>query len=144
MLSSYSDFDLNLLIIQIAMDLLKSLTGSSENEKPGSETSKSVPEAAQSTFNNASDKVDKAKASAAHAAADVLDAAQNYAKLDDKSGVGLYVDKAEDYLRKIEPSKSTTPAPAAEAEKPAPPAKKEEETGSGYGDVIKKAGGFFN
>ncbi|KAK8686829.1 hypothetical protein V6N13_125846 [Hibiscus sabdariffa] len=59
-------------------------------------SAKTVADAAKSTFNNESDKVDKGKV--AGAAADLLGAAEDYGKLDKNTGVGQYVDKAENYL----------------------------------------------
>ncbi|CAA7039644.1 unnamed protein product [Microthlaspi erraticum] len=67
-------------------------------------SAKIVAEAAQAAARNESDKLDKAKV--AGAAADILDAASRYGKLDEKSGVGSYLEKAENYLHKYETSHS--------------------------------------
>ncbi|KAF5764098.1 hypothetical protein HanXRQr2_Chr15g0688091 [Helianthus annuus] len=44
----------------------------------------------------------------AGAAADILDAAANYGKLDDKQGLGMYMDQTADYLHKYETTHTTT------------------------------------
>ncbi|KMT08991.1 hypothetical protein BVRB_6g137020 [Beta vulgaris subsp. vulgaris] len=54
-------------------------------------SAKTVAEAAQLACTQKTDQIDKAKVS--EAAEDVLEAAKSYGKLDDKSGVGQYVDK---------------------------------------------------
>lgn len=104
-------------------------------------SAKVVAEAAQSGFGKDLDK-DKT----AEAAGDLLDAVGQYAKLDEQKGVGSYVDKAADYLHKVE--NTTTGAPPAS--KPADQPKsddvaKPEGGGSGGlgGDFAKVAGGFF-
>ncbi|KAG2319909.1 hypothetical protein Bca52824_013122 [Brassica carinata] len=68
-------------------------------------SAKVVAEAAQAAARNESDKLDKAKV--AGASADILDAAQKYGKLDEKSGAGQYLDKAEKYLNDFESSHSS-------------------------------------
>ncbi|CAH2045609.1 unnamed protein product [Thlaspi arvense] len=67
-------------------------------------SAKIVAEAAQAAARNETDKLDKAKV--AGATADILDAASRYGKLDEKSGVGQYLEKAENYLHKYESSHS--------------------------------------
>lgn len=67
-------------------------------------SAKIVAEAAQAAARNESDKLDKAKV--AGATADILDAASRYGKFDEKSGVGQYLEKAEQYLHKYETSHS--------------------------------------
>nr|XP_018631997.1 nodulin-related protein 1-like isoform X2 [Nicotiana tomentosiformis] len=121
-------------------------------------SAKVLAEAAQSQFNKDSGKVDNKKV--AEAAADVLDAAQKYGKLDETQGVGQYVEKAETYLHQYgsaNPSTTTDAAaakpPAAapdteETKAPAPasapaPAPAEEEKGEGYGQYVKMAEGFL-
>ncbi|TKY58928.1 hypothetical protein E2542_SST16003 [Spatholobus suberectus] len=94
-------------------------------------SAKLVAGAAQSTFRNEGDKVDKAKA--ADAAGDLLDAAGQYGKLDDQKGVGQYVDKAADYLHQYKPG---------DASAPSQPESKGEE-GGGLGGLANLAGGFF-
>ncbi|XP_057775069.1 nodulin-related protein 2-like [Salvia miltiorrhiza] len=131
---------------------------------------KVVSEAARAQFSNQAEKCDKAKAAAS--AADLLDAASDYGKLDETQGVGKYVDQAEGYLRQYSGPNSTTAAAAAVAGEDKPAAatgipsgegehikkaeesvdggeyvKKAEEKGEsegGYGDLMKAAGGFFN
>ncbi|XP_047962951.1 nodulin-related protein 2-like [Salvia hispanica] len=66
---------------------------------------KVVAEAARAQFSNEPEKCDKAKA--AGSAADLLDAASQYGKLDSTQGVGKYVDQAEGYLRQYGAPKST-------------------------------------
>ncbi|CAH2037835.1 unnamed protein product [Thlaspi arvense] len=117
-------------------------------------SAKVVAEAAQAAARNESDKLDKGKV--AGASADILDAAEKYAKLDEKSGAGQYLDKAEKYLNDYESSHSTgagTPAPAAAspgepaAASPGEPAaavkKTDEESGGGLGGYAKMAQGFM-
>lgn len=72
-----------------------------------------VADAAQSHFRSEPEKFDKSEV--AGAAADLIDAAAEYAKLDDTQGIGKYVDKAEDYLRHYKGSASD-PAPAPKPE----------------------------
>ena len=95
-------------------------------------------EAAQSALKRESDKVDKAKL--ADAAGDLLDAAGKYAKLDDKQGIGQYVDKAADYLHNYQGGGGGAPSQPAES--------KGEESGGGgggggLGGLANLAGGFF-
>ena len=96
-------------------------------------SAKVVAEAAQAQFGNEPEKCDKGKA--AGAAADLLDAASDYGKLDETKGFGKYVDQAEGYLR----SYNTSSAPAPAGEKAAPPT---EVPSGGAGDYIKKAEEF--
>ncbi|XP_051122178.1 nodulin-related protein 2 [Andrographis paniculata] len=120
---------------------------------------KLVAEAAQAQFHNEPEKYDKGKV--AGAAADLLDAASGYAKLDETKGVGKYVDQAEDYLRGYNSGQAPPPAaaaaaaeeqkaPASDAPPPAkdsgeekPPADAEKPSGGGYGDLMKMAGDFL-
>ncbi|KAF2619633.1 hypothetical protein F2Q68_00040762 [Brassica cretica] len=133
----------------------KPVEGTETANRPASSSelmasSKVVAEAAQAAARNESDKLDKAKV--AGASADILDAAQKYGKLDEKSGTGQYLEKAEKYLNDFESSHSSgaagTPPPAAGAPPPAsqaePEAKKpEEESGGGLGGYAKMAQGFM-
>lgn len=68
-------------------------------------SAKLVAEAARATLNHESDKIDKAKF--AGAAGDLLSAASDYGKLEEKS-FGKYVEKAEDYLHEYHSSQSKT------------------------------------
>ncbi|CAA7039337.1 unnamed protein product [Microthlaspi erraticum] len=119
-------------------------------------SAKVVAEAAQAAARNESDKLDKGKV--AGASADILDAAEKYAKIDGKTGTGQYLDKAEKYLNDYESSHSTgtgAPPPAAGAPPPTtgapPPAsqaepeakKPDEESGGGLGGYAKMAQGFM-
>lgn len=147
------------------MDFLSNLSkgggGSDDSKKPaGVEKSSSgdlvanakvVAEAAKCQFGNEPTKYDKSKA--AGAAAELIDAAEKYAKLDETQGVGKYAEQAEGYLRSYSGNKPAAHAagedkPAAGAahptgeDKPAPAAEKSESEG-GYGDLMKAAGGFF-
>lgn len=61
-----------------------------------------VADAAQAHFRGEPGKFDKGEV--AGAAADLLNAAAEYGKLDDTQGIGKYVDKAEDYLRQYKGS----------------------------------------
>ncbi|CAJ1939763.1 unnamed protein product [Sphenostylis stenocarpa] len=97
-------------------------------------SAKLVADAAQSTFRNESDKVDKAKV--ADAAGDLLDAAAKYGKLDEQKGIGQYLDKAADYLHQY-PDKAAAPS------QPSQPADSKAEEGSGLGGLANLAGGFF-
>ncbi|KAI4387524.1 hypothetical protein MLD38_005351 [Melastoma candidum] len=117
-------------------------------------SAKYLAEAARSAFSHESGKVDTGRA--AGAAADLLDAASHYARLEEKS-FGKYVDQAENYLHQYQSSHSTTSvgsnhAPTSAGAAPqhsfpsshAPPKKDDEEdSGGGYGDYIKMAQGFL-
>lgn len=70
-------------------------------------SAKTVAEAAQFACSQQTDKIDKAKV--AGAAEDILGAAKTYGKLDQTSGVGQYVDKAEGYLHQVHGSSDTHP-----------------------------------
>nr|VDD07616.1 unnamed protein product [Brassica rapa] len=139
----------------------KPVEGTEAANRPASSSelmasAKVVAEAAQAAARNESDKLDKAKV--AGASADILDAAQKYGKLDEKSGAGQYLEKAEKYLSDFESSHSSggagtppaagAPPPAAGAPPPVsqaePEAKKaEEESGGGLGGYAKMAQGFM-
>ncbi|KAL2542902.1 nodulin-related protein 1 [Abeliophyllum distichum] len=69
-------------------------------------SAKLVADAAKSHLRHEQDKVDKPKI--AGAAADLLNAASEFGKLDDTKGLGKYVDTAENYLHKYNTSHSTT------------------------------------
>ncbi|XP_022776798.1 nodulin-related protein 1-like [Durio zibethinus] len=99
-------------------------------------SAKLVAEAAKSTFNNESDKVDKGKV--AGAAADLLGAAQDYGKLDKEKGVGQYVGKAENYLHQYENTSVGQPTSAKAEAQPESHA-----SGGGVGDYLKMAQGFL-
>ncbi|CAJ2665436.1 hypothetical protein L195_g047523 [Trifolium pratense] len=109
-------------------------------------SAKVVAEAAHSGFGKGADgkAVDKGKVAAA--AADLLDAVGQYAKLDDQKGLGQYVDKAADYLHHYHP---TSTAATAAADHHPPTSKPDHhksgksEGGHGIGDFAKAAGGFF-
>ncbi|KAJ4835605.1 hypothetical protein Tsubulata_047232 [Turnera subulata] len=110
-------------------------------------SAKVVAEAAQSTFNKEGDKVDKAKV--AGAAEDLLGAASQYGKLEEK-GLGQYVEKAETYLHQYHPTDSAATAkPTAPDAKPdeqkeaTPPATSQPEEGGGFGAAFKMAQGFL-
>lgn len=107
-------------------------------------SAKLLSEAAQASLRNESDKVDKAKV--ADAAGDLLDAAGQYAKLDEQKGIGQYVEKGADYLHHYKgdsaPSNPSTTAPPSESHPP----KQEEsksEGGGGFGQFTKLAGDFL-
>ncbi|XP_062162158.1 nodulin-related protein 1 [Alnus glutinosa] len=68
-------------------------------------SAKLVAEAAQASMGNETNKVDKARV--AGAAADLLEAASHYGKLEDKS-FGKYIDQAETYLHQYNSSHSST------------------------------------
>ncbi|KAF8087353.1 hypothetical protein N665_0588s0022 [Sinapis alba] len=134
----------------------KPVEGTETTNRPASSSelmasAKVVAEAAQAAARSESDKLDKAKV--AGASADILDAAQKYGKLDEKSGAGQYIEKAEKYLNDFESSHSSgaagTPPPATGAPPPEsqaePEAKKpeEEESGGGLGGYAKMAQGFM-
>ncbi|MQL74120.1 hypothetical protein Taro_006463 [Colocasia esculenta] len=116
-------------------------------------SAKLVAEAAQSCYQGGTDKVDKEKV--AGAAADLLGAASQYGKFEEK-GFGQYLGKAETYLEQYSsrggsaPAPAADPAPAPAAADPAPapaPAKAESEAkpeGGGPGeDLMKAAKGFL-
>ncbi|KAL3336523.1 hypothetical protein AABB24_029258 [Solanum stoloniferum] len=158
-----SNTQFNLLLLKTIMNFLSSLAKSAgagdEPKKAGEESgsttelfasAKVLADAAQSQFNKDSDKIDNKKV--AEAAADVLDAAQKYGKLDETQGIGQYVEKAETYLHQYGGDKAPAAAPVAEeAKAPAPAPEsapvvegdKEEEKKSGGADYLKMAGDFL-
>ncbi|KAJ0237965.1 Nodulin-related protein 1 [Hirschfeldia incana] len=118
-------------------------------------SAKIVAEAAQAAARSETAKLDKAKV--AGATADILDAAGRYGKFDEKSGVGLYLEKAENYLHKYETSHSHSSGGGSHggvggggshgggAGEPAGK-KGDEKSGSGghgFGDYAKMAQGFM-
>ena len=118
-------------------------------------SAKLMAEAAKSSLNHESDKVDKGRV--AGAAADLLDAASHYGKLEQKS-FGQYVEKAENYLHQYHSSHSTTTTTTTTANAApnsahhASPATSHSssasndgdgKSGSGYGDYFKMAEGFL-
>ncbi|CAK7326170.1 unnamed protein product [Dovyalis caffra] len=122
-------------------------------------SAKVVAGAAQASFGNEKDKVDKVKA--AGAAEDLLQAASKYGKLEEK-GLGQYVDKAETYLHQYHSnsqpsttSTTTTAAPSTTGSGHTAPVDKKEssahptggdddKSGSGLGGSVKSlAQGFF-
>ncbi|KNA22276.1 hypothetical protein SOVF_035200 [Spinacia oleracea] len=100
-------------------------------------SAKTVAEAAQLACSNQSDKIDKAKVS--EAAEDVLEAAKKYGNLDEKSGVGQYVGKAEGYLHNLHAS-SDHPVEGGEKK---PEADEKKESGGGAAGLMDMAKGFF-
>ncbi|KAL8532441.1 hypothetical protein ACS0TY_008878 [Phlomoides rotata] len=107
-------------------------------------SAKVVADAANAHARREPDKYDKAEV--AGATADLIDAAAEYGKLDDKAGIGKYVDKAEDLLRHYQSSHSADHAGKSADHKPADhkPAKSEEHGGGGGGgDFMKMAGDFL-
>lgn len=101
------------------MDFIKkALDGgheSNQDQKPSDHSNadlfssaKVVAGAAQAQFQNKSSEINKEQV--AGAAANLLDAAQKYGKLDEKQGVGQYVEKAEGYLRGYGQSNKGGPA----------------------------------
>ncbi|CAI8617598.1 unnamed protein product [Vicia faba] len=136
-------------------------TGSGEAAKKHSTSelmasAKVVAEAAQSGFGPGADgkAVDKGKV--ADAAADLLDAVGDYAKLDDQKGLGQYVDKAADYLHHYHATTTTTATATGDHPTSKPGHHKSDDTaaetdggesgghGHGLGDFAKAAGGFFH
>ncbi|CAN8253663.1 unnamed protein product [Cochlearia groenlandica] len=109
-------------------------------------SAKIVAEAAQAATRNETNKLDKAKV--AGATADILDAASRYGKFDEKSGVGQYLEKAENYLHKYESSHSNSSSGGGGSgshggETAATGKKGEEKSGGGIGDYAKLAQGFI-
>ncbi|PKA53669.1 hypothetical protein AXF42_Ash009165 [Apostasia shenzhenica] len=97
--------------------------------------------AAQSVFSHDGSRVDKAKV--AVAGEDLLDAASHYGKLQEK-GYGSYVEKAEGYLHRLQPSPEE---PKKEGEAHSAPPNKEDDKqqpSEGLGGYFKMAQGFFN
>ncbi|KAK4373246.1 hypothetical protein RND71_008630 [Anisodus tanguticus] len=96
------------------------------------------------------------KAELAGAAADLLNAASQYGKLEEK-GIGKFVGKAEIYLHKYESSHSTTTTTTTatgtttstttstteHTQSSGHTGGKHEQSGSGYGEYIKMAEGIF-
>lgn len=103
-------------------DHSKPVDGTETTNRPASNaelmaSAKVVAEAAQAAARNESNKLDKGKV--AGASADILDAAEKYGKLDEKSGAGQYLEKAEKYLNDYEsshPSGAGGPPPASQTE----------------------------
>nr|ACF23022.1 ST6-66 [Eutrema halophilum] len=137
---------------------IKPVEGTETTKKPASSAevwagAKIVPKAAQAAARNESDKLDKGKV--AGASVDILNAAEKYGKLDEKSGVGQYLEKAEKFLNEYESTHSTSgagapPPAAASHDDPAaasheePAAKKAiEKSGGGLGGYAKMAQGFM-
>ncbi|KZV54843.1 hypothetical protein F511_39801 [Dorcoceras hygrometricum] len=69
-------------------------------------SAKMVADAAKSHLRHEPQMHEKGKV--ANAAADLLCGASEYGKLDEGKGIGMYVDKAEDYLRQYHTTHSTT------------------------------------
>ncbi|KAE8023166.1 hypothetical protein FH972_008902 [Carpinus fangiana] len=123
-------------------------------------SAKLLAEAAQSSMRHETGKVDKGRA--AGAAADLLDAASHYGKLEEKS-FGKYVEKAETYLHQYHSSHSsttttthgsghsaaTTTHSSATTTHSAPHSAPHSDgddapsSGSGYGEYFKMAEGFL-
>ncbi|XP_057531039.1 nodulin-related protein 1-like [Amaranthus tricolor] len=112
-------------------------------------SAKTVAEAAQLAASQQTDKIDKAKV--AGAAEDILEAAKSYGKLDENSGIGQYVGKAEGYLHQFSSSSETetkteaAPPKDGDQEKDKASPHKEESKGEDGGlmNVAKGLGGFF-
>ena len=114
-------------------------------------SAKVVAEAAKATLHHESEKVDKSRV--AGAAADLLDAASHYGKLEQKS-FGKYVEKAETYLHQYQSSHSTTTTTSSGHSTTTTTATATEthsshsgggddHSGGGYGDYLKMAQGFM-
>lgn len=99
-------------------------------------SARTLAEAAQAAATQQTDKIDKAKV--AEAAENVLEAAKSTGTLDDKGGIGQYLDKAQDYLHQMH---------SGDAGKEETDKDKENETetggGSAAGGFMKMAQGFF-
>ncbi|XVE91581.1 hypothetical protein REPUB_Repub01dG0022000 [Reevesia pubescens] len=116
-------------------------------------SAKLVAEAAKNTLHHESSKVEKGKV--AGAAADLLDAASHYGKLEQDKGVGKYVEKAENYLHHYHSSHSTTNTSHSghDSNKPVKHTESHASGGDhghghdsgsgGYGDYMKMAQGFL-
>ncbi|KAJ7943381.1 putative Nodulin-related protein 1 [Quillaja saponaria] len=162
--SQFLCFDsISVFFLQKSMDSDSHSTEPHKHQQPSKSNSelfssaKLVAEAARCSFNKENDKVDKGKA--AGAAADLLDAASHYGKLEEKS-FGKYVDKAENYLHQYHSSHSLTnttttdsghpnttthsghPNTTTHSSKP-DSGGDHENSESGYGDYLKIAQGFL-
>ncbi|XWS34164.1 hypothetical protein CRYUN_Cryun21dG0016700 [Craigia yunnanensis] len=125
---------------------------SEKDPKPSSSdlfsSAKLLAGAAKSSFSNESDKVDKAKV--AGAAADLLDAAQDYGKLDKDKGIGQHIEKAENYLHQYEtsgqPAPTTTGSGTPNKAEAHPESHESGGDGkdSGSGGYLKMAQGFLS
>ncbi|KAL2559443.1 nodulin-related protein 1 [Forsythia ovata] len=100
-------------------------------------SAKLVAEAAKSHFRHEQDKVDKPKV--AGAAADLLNAASEFGKLDDKKGLGKYVDTAENYLY----NGGATDTSASHTHSSSHSEGGHGNSGSGYVEYVKMAGDFM-
>ncbi|XP_019166492.1 PREDICTED: nodulin-related protein 1-like [Ipomoea nil] len=139
------------------MDFLKNaLDGGHESDQKPSDHSghsnadlfssaKVVAEAAQAQLQNKNSEIDKREV--AGAAANLLDAAQKYGKLDETTGVGQYVEKAEGYLRGYgQPAAAAAGEAVEENAKQGEDSLKKEPSGEshgGAGDFMKAAGDFL-
>lgn len=102
--------------------------------------------AAKAKFHHEPNEANKAnKAEMAGAAADLLNAASHYGKLEDK-GMGKYVGKAEDYLHKYHTSHSQTAAGSAQhlhSSGHSGSNNQGDHHSGGYGEYVKMAEGIF-
>lgn len=134
------------------MDPTQAKTGHSSTHKPNSHpkpskselmsSAKIVADAAKAKLHHDPKKFEKSEL--AGAAADLLNAASQYGKLEE-TGIGKFVGKAETYLHKYETSHSTAAAASSteHTQFSGPTGGKHEESGSGYGEYIKMAEGIF-
>ncbi|RZC58549.1 hypothetical protein C5167_005853 [Papaver somniferum] len=162
------------------MDFLNKFTSSDEEKKPtttgaatthgehkhpsSSELFASAKVVADAVTNKEKDKLNKERV--ADAAADLLDAAQTYGKLEETKGMGKYVQQAEDYLHNYKATTTTTTTTShptqpdtttttthsttVESSEPLggghhgkPEHEKSESGGGGVGDYFKMAEGFL-
>nr|ACH63243.1 low-temperature inducible [Rheum australe] len=103
------------------------------------ESAKMMAAAVQSAVGGKTSSIDKARV--AGAAENLLGAAQRYGKLDETSGIGKYVDKAEDYLHKYHSSGSQHTGAGTEGEDYAPVSdhgrhRREEDKEEDYADPV--------
>ncbi|MCD9639226.1 hypothetical protein HAX54_023608 [Datura stramonium] len=132
------------------MDPTQAKTGHSSTHKPNSHpkpskselmsSAKLVADAAKAKLHHDPKRFEKSEL--AGAAADLLNAASQYGKLEE-TGIGKFVGKAETYLHKYETSHSTTTTAAAASQSSGHTGGKHEESGSEYGEYIKMAEAIF-
>uniref|UniRef100_A0A2P2PPD0 Uncharacterized protein MANES_01G030100 n=1 Tax=Rhizophora mucronata TaxID=61149 RepID=A0A2P2PPD0_RHIMU len=110
-------------------------------------SAKLVADAAKATLHHETEKVDKGRV--AGAAANILEAASHYGKLEEKS-FGKYVEKAEDYLHKynVSHSPNDTSSSGHSATGPTTNSSSHSTAGnhhseSGYGEYLKMAQGIL-
>ncbi|KAG6537388.1 nodulin-related protein 1-like [Zingiber officinale] len=104
-------------------------------------SAKVMSEAAKSALHRRDiEEIDKAKV--AGAAADLLGAASQYAKLEEK-GLGKYVGQAQDYLHKYQPASDDGRGSTNQEEEQSSSSQAQNRSKGGFGKYLKLAQGFL-